>query len=49
MDPFDLIEILQLLKPETNAGHRELYDEMLQISKEQITKQILTHEELENT
>ena len=43
MDPFDLIERLQLLKLETNAGHRELHDEMLQISEEQITKQMITH------
>ena len=47
-DPNKLIERLQLLILETKAGHDGLYDEMLDISKQQLSMYIINQEQLDN-
>ena len=47
-DPNSLIERLELLILETKAGHDELYDEMLDISKELLSMNIINQEQLDN-
>ena len=47
-DPNNLVERLQLLKLETKAGHDGLYDEMLDISKQQLSMNIFNQEQLDN-
>ena len=46
-DPNSLIERLKLLILETKAGHDELYDEMLDISKQILSKNVINPEELD--
>ena len=43
-----LIERLELLILETKAGHDGLYDEMLDISKQLLSRNIINHEQLDN-
>ena len=43
-----LIERLELLILETKAGHDGLYDEMLDISKQLLSMNIINHEQLDN-
>ena len=47
-DPNSLIERLELLILETKAGHDRLYDEMLDISKQLLTMNIINQEQLDN-
>ena len=48
MDPNILVERLELLILETKAGHDGLYDEMLDISKQLLSMNILNQEQLDN-
>ena len=43
-----LVERLELLILETKAGHDGLYDEMLDISKQLLSMNIINHEQLDN-
>ena len=45
-DPKNLVEILELLILETKAGHDGLYDEMLDISKQLLSMNIINQEQL---
>ena len=47
-DPDILIERLELLILETKAGHDGLYDEMLDISKQLLSMNIINQEQLDN-
>ena len=47
-DPNSLIERLELLKLETKARHDGLYDEMLDISKQLLSMNIINQEQLDN-
>ena len=47
-NPNNLIERLELLILETKAGHDGLYDEMLDISKQLLSMNIINHEQLDN-
>ena len=47
-NPNNLIERLELLILETKAGHDGLYDEMLDISKQLLSLNIINHEQLDN-
>ena len=47
-DPNNLIERLELLILETKAGHDGLYDEMLDISKQLLSMNIINKEQLDN-
>ena len=47
-DPNNLIERLELLIPETKAGHDGLYDEMLEISEQLLSMNIINQEQLDN-
>ena len=47
-DPNSLIERLELLILETKAGHDKLYDEMLDISKQLLSMNIINQEQLDN-
>ena len=47
-DPNSLIERLKLLILETKAGHDGLYDEMLDISKQLLSMNIINQEQLDN-
>ena len=42
------MEKLELLILETKAGHDELYDEMLDISKQLLSTKIINQEQLDN-
>ena len=42
----DLLERLELIIPETKAGHDGLYDEMLNISKQLLSMNIINKEPL---
>ena len=44
----NLVERLELLILETKAGHDGLYDEMLDISKQLLSMNIINHEQLDN-
>ena len=44
-----LVERLELLKLETNAGHGGLYDEMLDISKQLLSMNMFNQEQLDNS
>ena len=48
VDPNKLIERLELLILETKAGHDGLYDEMLDISKQLLSMNIINQEQLDN-
>ena len=48
VDPNSLIERLELLILETKAGHDGLYDEMLDISKQLLSMNIINQEQLDN-
>ena len=48
LDPNSLIERLELLILETKAGHDGLYDEMLDISKQLLSMDIINQEQLDN-
>ena len=48
LDPNNLVERLELLIPETKAGHDGLYDEMLDISKQLLSVNITNQEQLDN-
>ena len=43
-----LVERLELLILETKAGHDRLYDEMLDISKQPLSMNIINQEQLDN-
>ena len=47
-DPNNLIERLELLILETKAGYDGLYDEMLYISKQLLSMNIINQEQLDN-
>ena len=47
-DPNNLVERLELLMLETNAGHDGLYEEMLDISKQLLSMNIFNQEQLDN-
>ena len=47
-NPNNLIERLELLILETKAGHDGLYDEMLDISKQLLSMNIINHAQLDN-
>ena len=47
-DPNSLIERLELLVLETKAGHDGLYDEMLDISKQLLSMNIINQEQLDS-
>ena len=47
-DPNNLIERLELLILETKAGHDGLYDEMLDISEQLLSINIINQEQLDN-
>ena len=47
-DPNSLVERLELLILETKAGHDGLYDEMLDISKQLLSMNIINQEQLNN-
>ena len=47
-NPINLVERLELLILETKAGHDGLYDEMLDISKQLLTMNIINQEQLDN-
>ena len=46
--PNNLVERLDLLIIETKAGHDGLYDEMLDISKQLLSMNIINQEQLDN-
>ena len=46
--PNSLVERLELLIQETKVGHDGLYDEMLDISKQLLSMNIINHEQLDN-
>ena len=48
VDPNNLVERLELLILETKAGHDGLYDEMLDISKQLLSMNIINQEQLDN-
>ena len=48
VDPNSLIERLELLILETKAGHDRLYDEMLDISKQLLSLNIINQGQLDN-
>ena len=48
IDPNSLKERLELLVLETKAGHDGLYDEMLNISKQLLSMNIVNQEQLDN-
>ena len=48
VNPNSLIERLELLILETKAGHDGLYDEMLDISKQLLSMNIINQEQLDN-
>ena len=48
VDPNSLIERLELIILETKAGHDGLYDEMLDISKQLLSMNIINQEQLDN-
>ena len=48
VDPNNLIERLELLILETKAGHDGLYDEILDISKQLLSMNIINQEQLDN-
>ena len=47
-NPNNLVERLELLILETKAGHDGLYDEMLNISKQLLSMNIINKEQLDN-
>ena len=47
-NPNSLVERLELLILETKAGHDGLYDEMLDISKQLLSMNIINQEQLDN-
>ena len=47
-DPNSLIERLELLQLETKAGHDGLYDEMLDLSKQLLSMNIINRDQLDN-
>ena len=47
-NPNNLVERLELLILETKAGHDGLYDEMLDISKQQLSMNIINQSQLDN-
>ena len=47
-NPNNLVERLELLILETNAGHDGLYDEMLDMSKQLLSMNIINQEQLDN-
>ena len=47
-NPNNLIERLELLILETKAGHDDLYDEMLDISKQLLSMNIINQNQLDN-
>ena len=47
-NPNNLVKRLELLKLETKAGHDELYDEILDISKQLLSMNITKQEQLDN-
>ena len=47
-DPNNIVERLELLILETKAGHDGLYDEMLDISKQLLSMNIINQEQLDN-
>ena len=47
-NPNNLVERLELLILETKAGHDGLYDEMLDISKQLLSMDIINQEQLDN-
>ena len=47
-NPNNLVERLELLILETKAGHDELYDEMLDISKQLLSMNIINQNQLDN-
>ena len=47
-NPNNLVERLELLIPETKAGHDGLYDEMLDISKQLLSMNIIHQNQLDN-
>ena len=47
-DSNSLIEKLELLILETKAGHDGLYDEMLDVSQQLLTMNIINQEQLDN-
>ena len=47
-DPNNLVEKLELLILETKAGHDGLYDEMLDISKQLLSMNVINQEQLDN-
>ena len=48
VDPNNLVERLEFLILETKAGHDGLYDEMLDISKQLLSMNIINQEQLDN-
>ena len=48
VDPNNLVEILELLILETKTGHDGLYDENLDISKQQLSMNNINQEQLDN-
>ena len=47
-NPNNLVESIELLILETKAGHDGLYDEMLDISKQLLSMNIINQEQLDN-
>ena len=47
-NPNSLVERLKLLILETKAGHDRLYDEMLDVSKQLLSMNIINQEQLDN-
>ena len=47
-NPNNLVEKLELLILETKTGHDGLYDEMLDISKQLLSMNIINQEQLDN-
>ena len=47
-NPNNLVERLELLILKTKAGHDGLYDEMLDISKQLLSMNIINQEQLDN-
>ena len=48
VDPNNQVERLELLILETKAGHDGLYDEMLDISKQLLSMNIINQQQLDN-
>ena len=48
VNPNNLIERLEILILETKAGHDGLYDEMLDITKQRLSMNIINQEQLDN-